>query len=247
MTNPVMGEFLGSLILITFGSGVCANVLLSKSRASAGVLNGGWMAIVTGWAFAVMLGAFTSNALGGPGSMNPAGILLGVLAGAYTVSAAIPLMVAQVVGCLAGAVIVYLAYYPHWEVTEDKGVKLGVFATGSMIKNAPAALLCEIIATTMLFVCATAIGSKNVVGAGMTPGFGNYIVGTLIWALGLSLGGPTGYALNPARDLGPRIAHAILPIAGKGSSDWGYAWIPIVGPFIAAFVAYAVIQGFGIA
>ena len=243
----VLAEFMGTAVLTTFGCGVCANVNLNRSRANVSVLGGGWITITAGWAFAVMLGAFVSNAIGGAGELNPALVLFKVLTGAYTLSTALPIMLGELAGAMVGAVLVWLAYLPHWAVTEDKGAILGTFTSGAMIKNNMAACLCEIIATTFLFICLTAFGSQLVTGsAGMSPGFGNYLAAMCIWALGLSLGGPSGYALNPARGLGPRIVHAILPNATKADSDWGFAWVPIVGPFIAAFVAYAVCIGTGI-
>ncbi|WP_378954783.1 MIP/aquaporin family protein [Pelosinus sp. sgz500959] len=242
----VVAEFVGTTVLMTFGCGVCANVNLNKSRANVSVLGGGWITITAGWAFAVMLGAFVSNALGGAGELNPALVLFKVLAGAYTLPVAIPIMVAELAGAMLGAAMTWLAYLPHWEVTEDKGAILGTFATGAMIKNDMAAFICEIISTTFLFICLTAFGSKLVTGAGMSPGFGNYLAAMCIWAVGLSLGGPSGYALNPARDLGPRIMHAILPISTKGSSNWEYVWVPILGPFVAAFVAYGICTTIGL-
>ncbi|VBB07303.1 major intrinsic protein [Lucifera butyrica] len=245
--SMVVAEFLGTAVLTSFGCGVCANVNLNKSRANVSVLGGGWITITAGWAFAVMLGAFMSNALGGAGELNPALVLFKVLAGVYTISVALPIMIAELLGAMLGAFLVWLAYLPHWEVTENPGAILGTFTSGAMIKNDMAACLCEIIATTLLFICLASFGSRLVTGtAGMSPGFGNYLAGMLIWALGLSLGGPSGYALNPARDLGPRIIHAVLPIPGKGSSDWGYAWVPIVGPAVAAFVAYGICQATGL-
>lgn len=243
----VVAEFMGTAVLTTFGCGVCANVNLNRSRANTSVLGGGWITITAGWAFAVMLGAFVSNALGGAGELNPALVLFKILAGAYTTAVAVPIMLAELGGAMLGAVLVWLAYLPHWGVTQDKGAILGTFTSGAMIKNDLAALLCEIIATTFLFICLTSFGSKLVTGsAGLAPGFGNYLAAMCIWSLGLSLGGPSGYALNPARDLGPRIIHAILPISTKGDSDWGYAWVPIVGPFVAAFVAYGVCTAIGL-
>ncbi|MBR4383504.1 MAG: aquaporin family protein, partial [Selenomonadaceae bacterium] len=151
---------------------------------------------------------------------------------------------AQLVGAMVGATIVWLAYLPHWEKTDDPATKLGVFATGPAIRNAGANFLCEVIATFFLMFVIWMIFSKPV-GA-LVPGYGPYIVGVLIWALGLSLGGPTGYAMNPARDLGPRIAHAILPIAGKGSSDWGYAWVPVAAPLVGGALAYVVASACGV-
>lgn len=240
MTN-LFGEFFGTMVLMIFGCGVVANCLLSKSKAEGS----GWIVITAGWGFAVMLGVFTANATGAPqADLNPAVTLAKTFAGIYTASEAIATMGAEMLGGIAGAVVVWLAFLPHWEVTEDKGIKLGVFCTAPAIRNTGANLLCEIIATTMLVLMIFAIFSKPT-GA-IPPGVGPYLVGILIWGLGLSLGGPTGYALNPARDLGPRIAHAILPIAGKGGSDWGYAWIPVVGPMAGAVVAYFIARAAGL-
>ncbi|KAB8139778.1 aquaporin family protein [Chloroflexia bacterium SDU3-3] len=227
MPAGFLGELFGTMVLILLGDGVVAAVLLNKSKAQ----NAGWIVITAGWAFAVMCGAFVSAAFGGPGSLNPAGIIQGWFAAGADIGNGVMLIVAQFLGAMLGALLVWLAYLPHWEITEDKGAKLGVFSTGPAIRNPVANLITEIIGTFSLIFIVSAIG-KAVSGA--TPGLNTYLVGMLIWSLGLSLGGPTGYALNPARDLGPRIMHAILPIAGKGSSDWEYAWIPVVGPIIGA-------------
>ena len=228
MTN-LFGEFFGTMVLIIFGGGVVANCLLSKSKAEGS----GWLVIVTGWAMAVMLGVFSAIAAGAPqADLNPAVTFAKTFLGVYEPGHAIMTMLAEIAGGMAGAAVVWLAFLPHWEITEDKGLKLAVFCTGPAIRNTFANLLCEIIATAMLIIGIFVIFSKSV--GTIPPGFGPYLVGMLVWALGLSLGGPTGYALNPARDLGPRIAHAILPIAGKGDSDWGYAWIPVVGPMVGA-------------
>lgn len=239
MTN-LFGEFFGTMVLIIFGGGVVANCLLSKSKAEGA----GWLTIVTGWAMGVMLGVFSAIATGAPqADLNPAVTLAKTFLGVYEPGHAVMTMLAELAGGFAGGVVVWLAFLPHWEVTEDKGLKLAVFSTGPAIRNTFANLLCEIIATTVLITMIFAIFSKPV--GNLAPGFGPYLVGMLVWALGLSLGGPTGYALNPARDLGPRIAHAILPIAGKGDSDWGYAWVPVVGPMIGAGVAVAVAKATG--
>lgn len=240
MTN-LFGEFFGTMVLCIFGCGVVANCLLSKSKAEGA----GWLTIVTGWAMAVMLGVFSAVATGAPqADLNPAVTLAKTFLGVYEPGHAIVTMLAEVAGGVVGATIVWLVFLPHWEVTEDKGLKLAVFSTAPAIRNTFTNLLCEIIATAMLIIGIFAIFSKPV--GTFPPGFGPYLVGMLVWALGLSLGGPTGYALNPARDLGPRIAHAILPIAGKGSSDWGYAWIPVVGPMVGACVAFVVAKGAGL-
>ncbi|MEG6585785.1 MIP/aquaporin family protein [Dendrosporobacter sp. 1207_IL3150] len=240
MTN-LFGEFFGTMVLMIFGCGVVANCLLKKSKAEGA----GWMVITAGWAFGVVLGVFSAVATGAPqADLNPAVTLAKTFMGVYTMPQAIATMGAELLGGIVGATIVWLAFLPHWEVTEDKGAKLAIFCTAPAIRNTGANLLCEIIATAMLVLMIFAIFSKN---TGSIPaGFGPYLVGILVWALGLSLGGPTGYALNPARDLGPRIAHAILPIAGKGDSDWGYSWIPVVGPLAGAAVAYVIGHAIGL-
>jgi len=243
MTN-LFGEFFGTMILLTFGCSVVACCLLKESKGNGG----GWIVITTGWALAVLMGVFGAVAAGAPqADLNPAVTFFKMLLGVYTVPQAIATMCAEMAGGIAGGVLTWLLYLPHWEVTEDPGLKLAVFSTGPAIRNTFANILCEIIATAFLLIGIFTIFSKGVTGtAGFSAGVGPYMVAMLIWALGLSLGGPTGYALNPARDLGPRIAHAILPIAGKGSSDWAYSWIPVVGPMIGAGVAFVVCKAAGI-
>ena len=239
--DNLLGEFMGTMVLIVFGAGVCANMSLNKSKGQGG----GWICIAVGWGFAVTLGVFTATTLGAPqGDLNPAVTLAKTMAGIYTPAQFLATSAVQIVGAILGAAIVWLAYLPHWAETPDPATKLGVFSTAPAIRSAGANFLCEAIATFFLMFVIWMIFSKPV-GA-LVPGYGPYIVGVLIWALGLSLGGPTGYAMNPARDLGPRIAHAILPIAGKGSSDWGYAWVPIAGPLVGAAVAYVVASACGV-
>ena len=239
--DNLLGEFMGTAVLIVFGCGVCATMSLTQSKGNGG----GWICIATGWGFAVTLGVFTATTLGAPqGDLNPAVTLAKTMAGIYTPAQFLSTSAAQLAGGIFGAVIVWLAYLPHWEKTPDPATKLGVFATGPAIRNPIANFLCETIATFFLMFVIWMIFSKPV-GA-LVPGYGPYIVGVLIWALGLSLGGPTGYAMNPARDLGPRIAHAILPIAGKGGSDWGYAWVPIAGPLCGGALAYVVATACGV-
>lgn len=240
MTN-LFGEFFGTMVLIIFGSGVVANCLLKKSKAEGG----GWIVITAGWAFGVIMGVFSAIATGAPqADLNPAVTLAKMMLGVYTLPHAIMTMLAELLGGIAGATVVWLAFLPHWEITEDRGAKLAVFCTAPAIRNTSGNLLCEIIGTIMLIVPIFAIFSKAV--GGIAPGFGPYLVGILVWAIGLSLGGPTGYAINPARDLGPRIAHAILPIAGKGDSDWGYSWVPVVGPFVGGSLAYLIGKSIGL-
>lgn len=232
--NPrVLGEFLGTAILILMGNGVVANVLLRKSKGEGS----GWMVIATGWAFAVMCGIFVALACGDPDAhLNPA-VTLGVAVASGDYSKLAQYVPAQLLGALLGATVVWVHYYPHWRETPDADIKLACFSTGPAIRNAPANLVSEIIGTFVLVFVAGAIGSKAVTTMGMGAGVGPYLVSCLIWSIGLSLGGTTGYAINPARDLGPRIAHAILPIAKKGPSDWSYAPVPIIGPLIGGALA----------
>lgn len=242
--DNLFGEFFGTMILLFFGCGVVANCVLKESKG----FGGGWIAITAGWAFGVLFGIFGATATGAPqADLNPAVTLFKMFLGVYSVPHAIATMLAEIAGGIAGGLIVWLAFLPHWAVTEDKGAKLAVFCTGPAIRNIPANFLCEVIGTTFLLIGIFTIFSKGVVGAGSyAVGIGPYMVGMLIWALGLSIGGPTGYAINPARDLGPRIAHAILPIAGKGNSDWSYAWVPVVAPMVGACIAFVVCKGAGI-
>jgi glycerol uptake facilitator protein len=231
---PFLGELFGTMVLILMGNGVVAAVLLNKSKAQ----NAGWIVITAGWAFAVLSGVFVSSMFGGPGSLNPAGIIAGMIRDSSTISSGAMLIVAQFIGAILGATLVWLHYMPHWAETEDKGLKLACFSTGPAIRNPATNLVSEILGTFVLILVASAIFSKTATGGvDPAPGVGPYLVSALIWGIGLSLGGPTGYAINPARDLGPRIAHAFLPIAGKGDSDWSYAWVPVVGPIIGASLA----------
>jgi glycerol uptake facilitator protein len=233
MASPLMGEFLGTMILILLGNGVVAAVLLKRSKAEGS----GWMVITAGWAFAVMAGVFTAIACGSSDAyLNPA-VTMGFAVRDGNFSKFAPYFAAQMLGAMVGAAIVWVHYFPHWRETADSGAKLGCFCTAPAIRNSVSNLLSEIIATFVLVFVVGAIFSKGVAAAGPAAGLGPYLVGSLVWGIGLSLGGPTGYAINPARDLGPRIAHAILPIAGKGGSDWGYAPIPVIGPLIGGWLA----------
>ena len=144
-------------------------------------------------------------------------------------------MLMQILGAFSGAILVWLAYLPHWRITDNRWDKLAVFCTFPAIKHYPANLLNEVIGSTILVIGIGAIFDHHIIGT-LEPGIGPYMVGVLVWGIGLSLGGPTGYAINPARDLGPRLAHQILPIAGKGSSNWSYAWVPILGPLLGAIL-----------
>jgi len=248
MTN-LFGEFFGTLVLLSFGCGACANLTLTRSKALGGGGGGAWIAVTAGWAFGVLLGVFSAIATGAPqADLNPAVTLAKMLVGVYAPGHAVLTMLAQLAGGFAGGCIAWLMFLPHWEVTEDKASKLSIFCTAPAIRNTAANLICEVMATTFLLLLIFVIFSKEVSdgGAKFAAGFGPYMVAILIWGLGLSFGGPTGYALNPARDLGPRIAHAILPIAGKGGSDWGYSWIPVVGPFIGGALSVVIGKAIGI-
>ncbi|HTT32639.1 MAG TPA: MIP/aquaporin family protein [Methylomirabilota bacterium] len=242
MTSPLLGEFLGTMILILLGDGVVAAVLLKRSKAEGS----GWMVITTGWALAVMAGVFTAIACGSNDAhLNPA-VTLGFAVRAGSFAKFAPYFAAQLLGALAGATLVWLHYHPHWRETPDVTAKLGCFCTAPAIRNAVANSISEIIATFVLVFVVGAIFSKHVAAAGPVAGLGPYLVGSLVWGIGLSLGGTTGYAINPARDLGPRIAHAILPIAGKGGSDWGYAAIPVFGPLIGGALAGLLLRALGV-
>lgn len=233
--DNLLGELCGTAVLCAFGCGVNANMSLSKTYGKGG----GWICIALGWGLAVLFGVFTSIALGAPqADINPSVTLAKTLAGVYTMPQAISTMIVQVIGGVIGAAIVWLIYLPHWAETEDKGTKLGVFATGPAIPNTATNFLCEMLATFFLMTMIWAVFYKA--NGPLVPGYGPYMVNALIWAIGFSFGGVTGYSMNMARDLGPRIAHAILPIAGKGGSNWGYAWIPSVAPLCGGALAYVV-------
>jgi glycerol uptake facilitator protein len=238
MHGPFLGEFMGTMVMILLGDGVVANVLLKKSKGE----NSGWIVITTGGGMAVVAGIFTAVAFGSPGAnLNPAITLTVALLSGNWANVGL-FWVAQILGAFAGATLVSMTYLAHWKITPDAGAKLAIFCTAPAIRNLPANLLTEIIATTCLIVVGFSFGSKAVSATGLPAGFGPWLWGVLVWALGLSLGGPTGYAMNPARDFGPRAAHAILPISDKGNSDWGYALVPIVGPLIAGGIGAAIIK-----
>ncbi len=235
-----LAEFIGTMILIILGDGVVAGVLLRNSKAE----NSGWIVITFGWGVAVMIAVYCVGRISGA-HINPA-VTLGLASiGEFSWADVPGYIIAQFLGAFVGAVIVWLAYLPHWGETADSGLKLGVFCTAPAIYNTTANLITEIIGTAMLVfgvlgivANADAIGSAggadlaSVFATGIAP----LLVGLLVLGIGLSLGGPTGYAINPARDLGPRLAHAVLPIAGKGGNDWGYSWIPVVGPIIGGIL-----------
>jgi glycerol uptake facilitator protein len=233
MTSPFLGEFLGTMIIVLLGDGVVAGVLLKRSKAEGS----GWIVITAGWAFAVMAGVFVSIACGSNDAhLNPV-VTVGFAVRDASFGKLAPYLAAQLLGAIVGAALVWIHYFPHWKETPDPGAKLACFCTAPAIRNAAANLFSEICATFVLVFVIGAIFSKKVSALGPAAGLGPYLVGSLVWGVGLSLGGTTGYAINPARDLGPRIAHAILPIAGKGGSDWGYAPIPVIGPLLGGALA----------
>jgi glycerol uptake facilitator protein len=227
--NAFMAEFVGTMLLVLLGDGVVANVLLKGSKGN----NAGWIVITTGWGLAVAVAVYCVGVVSG-GHINPAVTLALATIGQFEWWKVPGYLVAQFAGAFVGAVLVWLAYLPHWGVTEDKGAKLGVFCTGPAIRRPSLNVITEVIGTAVLLIGVLAIPSvKNLSPeSGFSTGFGPFLVGVLVWSIGLSLGGSTGYAINPARDLGPRIAHAVLPIPGKRDSDWGYAWVPVAGPII---------------
>jgi glycerol uptake facilitator protein len=231
-----LGEFIGTMLLIILGDGVVAGVLLRNSKAE----NSGWIVITLGWGMAVAVAVYCVGQFSGA-HINPAVTLGFAITGQFDWAMVPGYIIAQLLGAFVGAVIVYLAYLPHWVETADPGLKLGVFSTAPAIYNTPANIITEVIGTFVLV-----FGVFGIIANDLAGGLAPLLIGLLVLGIGLSLGGPTGYAINPARDLGPRIAHAVLPIAGKGGSDWGYAWIPVVAPIIGGIlgaVAYTALFG----
>lgn len=232
--SPFTGEYIGTALLIILGDGVVANVVLNKTKGN----NGGWIVIAFGWAMAVFIGVYASQHFGGSGHINPAVTLAMAAFGDFDSSLLGTYILAQFAGAITGAVIVWLAYKKHFDVTDDKDLKLAVFCNAPAIRNIGYNLITEIIGTFILLLGVLAmskptdaLGTLNALPAAF-----------LVLAIGLSLGGPTGYAINPARDMGPRIAHFILPIPNKRDSDWAYSWVTIVGPLIGALLAAWVFQ-----
>jgi glycerol uptake facilitator protein len=231
-----LGEFIGTMLLIILGDGVVAGVLLRNSKAE----NSGWIVITLGWGMAVAVAVYCVVQFSGA-HINPAVTIGFAISGQFDWAMVPGYIIAQFLGAFVGAVIVYLAYLPHWAETADPGLKLGVFSTAPAIYNTPANIITEVIGTFVLV-----FGVFGIIANDLAGGLAPLLIGLLVLGIGLSLGGPTGYAINPARDLGPRIAHAVLPIAGKGGSDWGYAWIPVVAPIVGGIlgaVAYTALFG----
>ncbi|HEY7211578.1 MAG TPA: MIP/aquaporin family protein [Bryobacteraceae bacterium] len=240
--NPAYGEFIGTMVLILLGNGVVGGVLLKHSKAE----NSGWLVITTGWALAVFAGVAVAISMGDADAhLNPAFTVASVLMTGHAdrLWTYIP---AQILGAIVGALLVWLFYLPHWAPTDDATKKLACFSTIPAMRRLPSNFLSEAIGTFVLVLVAAALVSKRLAPGGVAPGLGPLLVGNVVWSIGLSLGATTGYAINPARDFGPRIAHSFLPIPGKGSSDWSYAPIPIFGPVAGAIVAALFIKFTGI-
>ncbi|TWU57907.1 MIP/aquaporin family protein [Rubripirellula reticaptiva] len=241
MMSPYTAEIIGTMMLILFGNGVVANVVLARTKGN----DGGWIVIAAGWGIAVFVGAFCANEFSGA-HLNPAVSVAMVVAGKMSVLDAGGYIMAQFVGAMIGAMLVYLFYREHFNVTDDADAKLACFCTDPSIRNSKQAFFCEAVGTFALilpiFLMATpslthgdaGSAGESILGLGS---LGLLPVGLLVFGIGLSLGGTTGYAINPARDLGPRLVHALLPIKGKRDSDWSYAWVPIMGPLLGAALA----------
>jgi glycerol uptake facilitator protein len=227
--NFFLPEFLGTFILIVFGCGVVANVILTKTKGN----NSGWIVITFGWGMAVYMGVSASLAMGGNGHLNPAVTIAMAAVADFPAEKILPFILGQFAGAIAASFVVWIAYKQHFDATDDKDAKLAVFCNAPAIRNTGWNLATEIIGTFILVLGASLLSrpESNAGSLGALP------VGLLVLAIGLSLGGPTGYAINPARDLGPRIAHFILPIKNKRDSDWGYSLIPVIGPVIGALIA----------
>lgn len=223
-------EFIGTLLLVLLGDGVVAGVVLKGTKSE----NAGWMTIVVGWGVALVMAVYAVGSISGA-HLNPAVTIALAFKGSFPSSDVLPYILAQFAGAFVGAVLVWLHYGPHWKLTQDSSLKLAVFCTAPAVRNTFSNLVSEILGTAVLVLGILLIGQNQ-----FTQGLNPMAIGLLLVAVGLCLGGTTGFAINPARDLGPRIAHALLPIHGKGSSDWGYAWIPVVGPIIGGILAVLV-------
>jgi glycerol uptake facilitator protein len=232
--NHFIGEFIGTMLLIILGDGVVANVVLNKTKGN----NSGWVVIALGWGMAVFLGANASLALGGSGHLNPAVTIAMTVFGDFDSANLLTYIAAQFAGAITGAIIVWISYKQHFDETTDPNSQLAVFCNAPALRNTKYNLITEAVGTFVL-VLGASLFSKHAATSGALDALP---VALLILGIGLSLGGPTGYAINPARDLGPRIAHFILPIKDKRDSDWGYSWIPVVGPIIGALIAVYVFK-----
>lgn len=234
--HPLLAEFVGTALLILMGTGVVANVILPGTKGHGG----GWIVITTAWALGVFIGVAVAAPYSGA-HLNPAVSVALALAGQFEWLLVIPYSCMQTAGAFTGASIVWLIYYDHFGLTDNKATKLGVFATAPAIRNYPVNLLSEIVGTYVLILVILHFTPAAIEDEAQTPvglgSLGALPVALLVWVIGLSLGGTTGYAINPARDLGPRLMHWALPIKNKGKSDWTYSWVPIIGPIIGAMLA----------
>jgi glycerol uptake facilitator protein len=238
--QTLLAEAIGTMLLVLLGDGVVANVVLNRTKGQ----NGGWIVITVGWGVAVAMAVYAVGRISGA-HLNPAVTIGLATIGSFSWREVPGYLVAQMIGAFAGAVLVWLAYLPHWKVTADPASKLGVFATGPAVRNTTANFITEVIGTAVLLfgILAIAANAQTLSKPGdvdlsfvFSRGLQPLLVGVLVLGIGLSLGGSTGYAINPARDLAPRLAHALLPIPAKGSSDWGYSWIPVLGPIIGGIL-----------
>lgn len=229
--NAFLGEVFGTFTLILLGNGVVACAVLKKTYGAGS----GWLVITTAWGLAVTCGVMVALVIGSEAHINPA-ITIGAAVATGDWSKLPVYVPAQILGAMLGALFVWIQYLPHWAVTEDAAAKRACYCTSPAIRHLPSNLASEIIGTFVLVFLAAVIFSARLAPDGLMPGMGPFLVGLLVWVIGLALGGTTGYAINPARDLGPRIMHAVLPIAGKGSSGWDYAPVPIIGPIIGALL-----------
>ncbi len=233
--SEFVAELIGTMFLILLGNGVVANVVLKGTKG----FNGGWIVITTGWALAVFVGVVIAGPFSGA-HLNPAVTIGLAMAGKFAWSKVLSFIIAQTIGAMLGSLLVWVIYKDHFDATEDAGTQLAVFSTSPAIKNLFFNFMSELVGTFVLvfvvfyFTNAEITDQKTPIGLGS---LGALPVAFLVWAIGLSLGGTTGYAINPARDFGPRIVHAFLPLKHKGSSDWKYAWVPVLGPFVGASIA----------
>ena len=234
--KPIIAEIIGTAILVIFGDGVVANVLLKRTKGA----DSGWIVITAGWGMAVFVAVFCVSRYSGA-HLNPA-VTIGLAAGGKFSWGQVPAYVAgQMLGAMLGALLVYLFYFQHFKLTDEPDLKLAVFCTAPNVRSTLAAFFCEVLGTFLLvFPIFQMVDPAMGLGA-----LGALPVGLVVFAIGLSLGGTTGYAINPARDLGPRIVHALLPIRGKRDSDWGYAWVPVLAPIVGGALAAGAAKAFG--
>jgi glycerol uptake facilitator protein len=238
--QTLLAEAIGTMLLVLLGDGVVANVILNRTKGQ----NGGWIVIAVGWGVAVAMAVYAVGRISGA-HLNPAVTIGLAVIGSFSWADVPGYVIAQMVGAFVGAILVWLTYLPHWKLTADPATKLGVFATGPAVQNPAANFVAEVIGTAVLLfgILAIAANAQTLSKPGdvdlsfvFSRGLQPLLVGVLVLGIGLSLGGPTGYAINPARDLAPRLAHAILPIPAKGSSDWSYSWIPVVAPIVGGIL-----------